>query len=115
MKDSILKLTGLSAAARVFLNGTFVGDIWTHPLELSLEAYLREGKNMLRIEVYSTLVNEMMVDGSYEKCPDILPEWPYYGTVINIHRKARLNCLREFTEQKEVLRSGLWDTVEIWF
>lgn len=44
-------------------------------------------------------------------CPDVLPEWPYYGSVINTQRKARLNCMREFTEQKAVLPSGLWGRV----
>lgn len=108
MMDAVLKLGGISAAARIRLNGKLVGDIWTHPLEISLSGKLQEGKNRLQIDVYSTLVNEMMTDGSYEKCPDVLPEWPYYGAVINIHRKARLNCMREFTEQKQVLKSGLW-------
>lgn len=113
LKNAVLRLTGLSAAARVWLNGELVGDIWTHPLEISLAGKLRAGENKLRIDVHSTLVNEMMTDGSYEKCPDVLPEWPYYGTVINAHRKARLNCMREFKEQKEVLKSGLWGTVTL--
>ena len=111
--NSVLCLTGLSAAARIFVNGEPAGDIWTHPLEIPLKGMLREGVNTVRIEAYSTLVNEMMTDGSYEVLPDVLPEWPYYGTVINIQRKARLNCLREFTEQKDVLKSGLWGRVSL--
>ena len=113
MQDATLRLSGISAAARVFLNGELVGDIWTHPLEVSLAGKLREGENTLCIDVYSTLVNEMMTDGSYEKCPDVLPEWPYYGAVINGHRRARLNCMREFREQKNVLQSGLWGSVAL--
>lgn len=108
MQNASLRLTGLSAAVRVWLNGELVGDIWTHPLEISLSGKLRQGENQLRLDVYSTLINEMMTDGSYEKCPDVLPEWPYYGAVINAHRRARLNCMREFREQKDVLKSGLW-------
>jgi hypothetical protein len=111
--NSVLCLSGLSAAARVYVNGGCAGDIWTHPLEIPLKGMLREGTNSVRIEVCSTLVNEMMTDGSYEALPDVLPEWPYYGTVINIQRKARLNCMREFTEQKEVLKSGLWGRVSL--
>ena len=107
----VLSLSHLSAAARVLVNGAYAGEIWTHPLELDLTHKLRPGKNTLEIQVYSTLVNEMMVDGSYEACPDVLPQWPYYGTVINIQRKARLNCMREFTEQKQILPSGLWGPV----
>lgn len=108
--NALLCLTGLSAAARVYLNGECIGDIWTHPLEIPLRN-LKPVGNKLRIEVYSTLINEMMVDGSYEELPDELPEWPYYGNVINIQRKARLNCMREHTEQREPLTSGLWGEV----
>jgi hypothetical protein len=111
-RDALLCLSGLSAAARVSLNGQPVGDVWTHPLELRL-GDLQPGENHLRVEVYSTLVNEMMLDGSYEACPEVLPEWPYYGTVINVQRKARLNCMREYTEQKERLQSGLWGSVTL--
>ena len=106
-----LRLTGLSAAARVYLGGACIGDIWTHPCELPLT--LCEGCNELRIDVSSTLINEMMLDGSYERCESELPEWPYYGDVINIHRKARLNCSREFTEQQDVVLSGLWGDVTL--
>lgn len=107
-----LQLSGLSAAAHVVLNGQAIGDIWTHPYTLQL-LNLRQGSNTLRIEVASTLINEMMQDGSYEQCPDELPEWPYYGNVINIQRKARLNCAREFNEQETVVPCGLWGDVKV--
>lgn len=110
-RAAALRLSHLSAAARVTLNGEVVGDIWTHPLTVSLAGKLRAGENVLRIEVASTLINEMMTDGSYEPCPDRLPEWPYYGAVINRQRRARLNCLREFTEQKAPIPSGVWGEV----
>ena len=83
-----LCLSGLSCGACVYLNGEHLGDIWTHPLEISCGNMIRRGENHLKIEVYSTLINEMMADGSYEPCPDVLGEWPYYGQIINIQRKA---------------------------
>ena len=107
-----LQLSGLSAAAHVVLNGQALGDIWIHPYTVQLRN-LRQGSNTLRIEVASTLINEMMQDGSYEQCPDELPEWPYYGNVINIQRKARLNCAREFNEQETVVPCGLWGDVKV--
>ncbi len=107
VENATLCLSELYCAARVYLNGELVGDIWTHPLELACAKQLRSGKNHLRIEVYSTLINEMMTDGSYEACPDVLDGWPYYGSVINAHRKARLNCMREYLEQPAPLPSGL--------
>jgi len=108
-----LQLSHISAAVCVKLNGELVGDIWTHPLSVSLAGKLRTGRNTLCIEAYSTLINEMMTDGSYEMCPEQLDEWPYYGSIINGHRRARLNCMREFTEQKEPIPSGIWGEVRL--
>ena len=113
VENATLCLSELHCAARVYLNGELVGDIWTHPLELACTKQLRSGKNHLRIEVYSTLINEMMTDGSYEACPDVLDGWPYYGSVINAHRKARLNCMREYLEQPAPLSSGLQGDVTL--
>ena len=105
-----LELGGLSAAARVYVDGEEVGDIWTHPLSLDLPP-LSAGEHTLCIAAASTLINEMMVDGSYEVCPDVLDGWPYYGAIINSHRRARMNCMREFREQKSPVPSGIWGGV----
>ena len=113
-----LALSGLSAAARVRLNGETVGDIWTHPLTLSLAGRLRAGENLLEIEAASTLINEMMArpnGGAHTPVPERLDTWPYYGTVINVHRKARLNTVREATEQREPIPGGLWGEVNLHF
>ncbi len=107
-----LELTGLSAAARVFVDGEVIGDLWTHPLTLALPP-LSAGEHTLCIEAASTLVNEMMVDGSYAVCKDVLDGWPYYGAIINSHRRARLNCMREFREQKAPVPSGVWGEVRL--
>ena len=111
-----LTLSGLSAAARVSLNGEPVGDIWTHPLTLSLAGHLRAGENLLEIEAASTLINEMMArpnGGAHTPVPERLDTWPYYGTVINVHRKARLNTVREATEQPAPIPSGIWGELSL--
>ncbi|MBR5869438.1 MAG: hypothetical protein IKZ09_00245 [Clostridia bacterium] len=108
-----LALGGLSAAARVYVDGQVVGDLWTHPLTLDLPPLCR-GSHTLCIAVASTLINEMMVDGSFAVCPDVLDGWPYYGAIINNHRRARLNCMREFREQKSPVPSGLWGDVVLY-
>jgi len=107
-----LRLSGLSAAASVSLNGVKMGEIWTHPYTLPLTA-LRQGSNTLTVQVASTLVNEMMQDDGYHPVPAQLPGWPYYGKVINDQRTARLNTRREYTEQKQPLASGLWGEVRL--
>jgi len=109
----LLCLSYLSAAAKVWVNGEWVGDIWTSPLSISLQGKLVAGENKVRIAVYSTLINEMMEKPGYEACPDVLTQWPYYGEVINQQRRARLNCQREYNEQKTLLQSGLWGEVSL--
>ena len=109
-----LQLSQMSAAVSVTLNGKVVGDIWTHPLSLTLTDFLQAGENRLEIAVSSTLVNEMMASpngGAHEPCPERLEHWPYYGTVINVQRKARLHNRREATEQKEPIPSGIWGEI----
>ena len=113
-----LQLTHLSAAARVVLNGEVLSDIWTHPYTVSLAGKLKEGENVLEIAVSSTLVNEMMATpngGAHVPCPEQLEHWPYYGTVINVHRQARLHNRREATEMTTPLTSGLWGEVSLMF
>ena len=112
--DAVLHLSHLSAAASVTINGKPAGDLWTHPLTLPMAEMLREGENRLEIAVSSTLINEMMATpdgGAHTPCPERLDQWPYYGTVINVHRKARLHNRREATEQREPISSGIWGEV----
>ena len=112
---AMLHLSGLSAADTVILNGEIVGDVWTCPLTVSLTGHLRAGENLLEIAVSSTLINEMMAtpnDGAHRPCPERLEHWPYYGTVINTQRKARLHNCREATEQRDPVPSGIWG--DIW-
>ena len=115
---AVLRLSHLSAAARVRVNGVPAGEIWTRPLSVSLAGALREGENVVEIEVSSTLVNEMMSrpnGGAHEPVPERLEHWPYYGTVINVHRRARLNTVREATECREPMVSGVWGEVVLEF
>lgn len=114
--QALLTLSHMSAAASVTLNGEPIGDIWTHPLSISLAGRLRAGENRLSIAVSSTLINEMMAapnGGAHEPCPERLAHWPYYGTVINVQRQARLHNRREATEQAEPIPSGIWGEVAI--
>jgi hypothetical protein len=113
MKDATLCFEELFCAARVFLNGELIGDVWTNPTEIHLKGLVKRGVNVLRISVYSTLINEMLKQDTYETYPDVLPEWPYYGTVINRQRAARLNCALERREQLTPLPSGIRGEVSL--
>ena len=85
-----------------------------HPLEIDITKHLIEGENALEIRVASTLVNEMRAgEAEWPRFDLSIPGWPYYGKVINDHRKARLNTRREHEEQLEPLASGIWGEVSL--
>ncbi len=113
-RRAVLRLDSLSCACAVYVNGEHAGDIWTHPLEVDVTRFLREGENALELRAASTLVNEMRAgDPEAPRCDTTLEHWPYYGEVINIQRRARLNTRREHDEQLEPLKSGVWGGVEL--
>lgn len=106
-------LSQLSCACTVWVNGVHAGDIWTHPLRCRVESLLRKGENTLEIRAASTLVNEMRTgdpDG-WRHHDAVLPEWPYYGKVIDNQLKVRMNTHREHDEQTQPLPSGVWGPV----
>ena len=43
--------------ARVWLNGEYVGGVWTYPHRLNIKKYLRKGENELQIEVVNNWKN----------------------------------------------------------
>lgn len=106
-----LRLTGLSCAAAVYVNGERAGDLWTKPYRLDITAHLRPGRNEVSVRVASTLINEMRRAADDPLCARELPGWPYYGEVINNQRRARLTNRREREEQTAPLPSGLWGGV----
>ena len=50
--------------ARVWLNGKYVGGVWTYPYRLNIKKYLRKGKNDLHIEVVNNWKNRLIGDFS---------------------------------------------------
>lgn len=113
--DAVLTLEGLSCACSVYINGSYAGDIWTHPYRLKIGKYLTSGLNTVEISVKSTLVNEMRVldpDGWHHH-DTVLEHWPYYGKIIDDHLKVRMNTRREHDEQTEPVKSGIWGRVRI--
>lgn len=110
-----ISLTGLSCACSVFVNGSYAGDIWTHPYLLPISNFLMPGKNTLEIRVASTLINEMRAcdPDSWQHHATVLENWPYYGKIIDNQLKVRMNTHREHDEQMNPLPSGLWGDVSL--
>ncbi len=72
-ENVIINLGSLSAMAKVTVNGTYAGGIWTKPYHLDITKWIREAENELQIEVVNTWVNRLIGDS---KLPvDQRPTW----------------------------------------
>lgn len=57
-----VRIEGLEATSRVWINGQEAGYVWCAPWEVDITPYLNEGENTLRIEVANQLTNRMIGD-----------------------------------------------------
>ena len=57
-----IRLKGLEATSRIWVNGKEAGYIWCAPWETDITDYLKKGTNILRIEVANQLTNRMIGD-----------------------------------------------------
>jgi hypothetical protein len=58
----IINLGNLTAMAKVMLNGSYAGGVWTVPYQLDLTNLVKQGENELKIEVVNTWVNRLIGD-----------------------------------------------------
>jgi hypothetical protein len=57
-----LDLGKVGAMAKVKINGRYAGGAWTPPYRIRIDELLREGTNMMEIEVVNTWVNRLIGD-----------------------------------------------------
>ena len=55
----LLDLRDLRESARVTLNGTQVGTVWSLPFQIKVGDYLQPGKNTLELEITNTAANRI--------------------------------------------------------
>ena len=115
-KRAELALETLHCTASVYVNGIFCGDIWKRPFRLDIAKALRPGKNKLRLEVRSTVINAMLspeiAAAETEEAP-LLDVWPYFGETINKHLRERWFNWREREYFKEPQPAGLTGKVTL--
>ena len=72
-KQVIIHLGQVSAMAKVTVNGTYAGGIWTAPYRLDITKLLKNGENKLQIEVVNTWMNRLI--GDIKLPADQRPTW----------------------------------------
>ena len=61
-KRTFIRINGLEAVSRIWVNGLEAGDVWCSPWETDVTELLKDGENTLRIEVANQLTNRMIGD-----------------------------------------------------
>lgn len=64
LKRIFVRIEGLEAVSRVWVNGREAGYVWCSPWEVDVTELLNDGENELRIEVANQLNNRMIGDWS---------------------------------------------------
>ena len=79
-KDFFLDLGEVNCMAKVKLNGNYAGGVWTPPYRLNVTQWLKEGNNMLEVEVVNTWVNRLIGDQNLPEGNRPTWAWPLNNT-----------------------------------
>ncbi len=109
----ILDLGKVYVCAKVFINGTEVGDAWMEPYVLEIpEGLLKVGENKLEIR----LVNLLWNYAAGLKAPEALPSelHEYYGGGNHNSSKVFEKLTQSLKRNKDLMPSGLLGPVKIY-
>jgi hypothetical protein len=58
----VLDLGGFAAIAKVYINGVYIGGLWTPPYQVNITGALRAGENKVDIKIVNTWMNRLVGD-----------------------------------------------------
>jgi hypothetical protein len=109
-RRAVLDLGRVEATARVFVNDKEAGTLWTPPFALDVTNLLREGTNLLRVEVANLWPNRLIGDAHLPR------EKRSTNTNINRLPNAWSTPMKDLPSAKYgLLPSGLLGPVELRF
>ena len=130
----ILDLGDVKNMAAVRVNGTRFPVLWKAPFLLDIKSALREGDNVIEVDVTNLWPNRMIGDEQepddiewsepliFEYAPgkpvagrymNAIPDWLRQGTARPSTRRKTVGCFKFFTKDSPLLPSGLMGPVVI--
>lgn len=105
-----LQLGDVKHVARVSVNGTVLGIVWTAPWSVDLTGAVRPGKNHLRVDVANTWANRLIGDAG-------LPESERLTRTNVRYEKGKrtLAPFQSFSSEDKLMPSGLLGPVRLEF
>ncbi|MBN2172486.1 MAG: hypothetical protein JW731_00035 [Bacteroidales bacterium] len=102
------------------LNGTDLGNLWKPPYRVDITGVLKEGINMLEIEVVNLWVNRLIgdeyfpSDAEYDKLNGVreIPVWVGTGE-RPVKDRVTFSTWRFYTKDSPLIESGLLGPVTI--
>jgi hypothetical protein len=61
-EQMLINLGNLTAMAKIWINGVYVGGVWTSPYQLNISKAVKTGENELKIEIVNTWMNRLIGD-----------------------------------------------------
>ena len=92
----MISLGSVTAMAKIYINGVYAGGLWTAPYELDITAFVKNGKNELKIEVVNNWINRLIGD---QKLP--------------VEQRTTWCPVNPYTAESALQPSGLFGPVKI--
>jgi hypothetical protein len=125
---AILDLGGVADIARVWINGDLAGTSWRPPHRLDVSRWLRDGSNLVEIEVANRWINRLIGDEalptelSYQK-PGVskftdgrllqLPGWLYEPSLRGSRTRRSFSTWKHYEPGAALVPSGLLGPVTL--